>query len=81
MGDVQCDANGCYDVTSSITYGDVVNPAPLMPIPLVSPSATAAQIAATSIVANPGTGLSASAVYIGAAVLLVLLLEGSSRRR
>lgn len=78
MGDVSCDETGsCYEVTSSITYGDpVAGPAAL---PLLSPIATAAQNAATSVI-NPG-GISPAALYIGGAFLFVLLLELTSRRR
>lgn len=78
LGDTTCDASGnCYEVTSSITYGDPVSgPAAL---PLLSPIATAAQNAATGVI-NPG-GISPATLYIGGAFLLVLLLELTSRKR
>lgn len=84
LGDVSCDETGsCYEVTSSITYGGPVSdPGAALPLPLFNPAVTASRNAATSVIANPPpAGISPTALYIGGAFLLVLLLELTSRRR
>jgi hypothetical protein len=87
LGDVTCDSAGnCYDVSYSITYGDPVasGGSNIMTGPAVNLNDPALQMDSSS------TGISAAGItggikpawlYLGGALILVALLEATSRRR
>jgi hypothetical protein len=86
LGEVTCDSAGnCYDVTYSIQYegapdgGSAAGSSAdgsAMALPPLGPGFNPAQAPSFTL---PAAGISKTALYIGGAILLVLLLEGGSR--
>ena len=86
LGDVTCDSQGnCYDVTMSISYGDPVG-SNIMTGPAVNLNSPALQMDSSSQpgaipAASTATGIKPAYLYLGGALLIIALLEATSRRR